>query len=119
MNGVTKEVRLTMPTAASGEVAGIENITVFVEARPGTGEQEVSSRTVEGMKAVLDGIQAVSGAVADTVRAVRPDRFSVELGFEVKSEAGGLAAMLVRAGGSATIKVTLEWDASAATVTGG
>jgi hypothetical protein len=117
----TQQIKVVLTKGPDGEALA-KPIVLFVEAAKAPGEQEVSSRTVDSLNDVLVGIQAVSGAVVDTVKAVRPDKFSIELGFEVKSEAGGLVAMLVRAGGSASLKVTLEWardDGPAAAATGG
>jgi Trypsin-co-occurring domain 1 len=85
-----------------------------VQTRRDSGEVEVSSHVVDGLQNVLDAIQAVSCEIAEAMRAVRPDRFCVELGFEIKGEAGGLVAMLVRAGGTATVKVSLEWQKTTA-----
>lgn len=84
-------------------------VKLYVEARRG-GEGEVATGVAQGLEKALEGIQAVGGEIARTLKAIEPDSFTVELGFEFKSEAGGLVAMLVRAGGSATVKVTMEWE---------
>lgn len=90
-------------------------VRLYVEARDsGGGEADVAFDVADGMRQVTDAIGAVAGTVADTLAAVAPQKFSVELGFEVKAEAGGLVALLVRSGGSATITVKMEWERPAA-----
>ena len=106
MNDVAEvPVTLTRETADGAHVP----VKLYVEARRGAGEAEVSNKVVKGLEQVTGSIEAVAANVARAVRAASPDAFTVELGFEMKAEAGGLVAMLVRSGGAATIKVTLEW----------
>lgn len=84
-------------------------VKLYVEARSGGGESEISNEVIQGLGEVTGSIEAVASKVARAVRAASPDSFEVELGFELKAEAGGLVALLVRSGGTATIKVTLKW----------
>lgn len=90
------------------------NAYLYVQAvgEPGAiaaGEQEVAGG-LPSLDRALDGINVIGNKVASAIKAVAPDKFTVELDFEFKAEAGGLVAMLVRSGGSASIKVTMEWD---------
>lgn len=99
------------------------NLYLYVQAvgEPGAmagGEQEVAGG-LPSLDRAFDTIQAVGNKVADAIKAVAPDKFTVELGFEFKAEAGGLVAMMVRSGGSASIKVTMEWDRDPRTPAGG
>lgn len=100
----TREVEVALTTAAGRPV------TLYVEARDNGGEGEVGSIVFDGMRQVTDAIGAVAGDIADAVAKVAPQKFSVELGFEVKAESSGLVALLARTGGTATIKVTMEWE---------
>ena len=48
--------------------------------------------------------------VADASKAIGPDHFSIQLGFEFKLEQGTLVAMLVRGSATANVTVNLQWD---------
>jgi hypothetical protein len=50
---------------------------------------------------------------------VRPDRGTVEFGIDVGVESGALTALVVKGTGTATLKVTLEWERSDPTGGGG
>lgn len=112
----THDVEILVPKIGpDGPVPG-ETVAVYVQVtgEPEDGGQEVGGGGLErGFSNVLDGIQGVVGQVVDAVRAVAPEKFAVEMGFELKSGTGGLAAMLVQAGGTASIKVTMEWTKNA------
>lgn len=102
------EVPVEIATASGSPVL------LYVETTgDGGGEAEVGFSVVDGLRQVTDAIGAVAGEVAGALEKAAPQKFSVELGFEVKSEAGGLVALLARAGGTATIKVTMEWERKA------
>ena len=58
----------------------------------------------------MDAIKTLGTHVADAVKAVEPDHFSVQLGFEFKLEQGTLVAMLVRGATTANVTVNLQWD---------
>lgn len=107
----TEEVKVVLTHDAQGNLLA-EPVEFWVEARPGDGGQQVGGIEFTNLDGVLTGVRTVAGAVAGAVRAIRPDKFSVELGFTVKAEAGGLVALLVRSGGEATLTVTLEWEAN-------
>jgi hypothetical protein len=95
------------------ETAGGTPVRLYVEAKDTGGEAEVGFSVVEGLAQVTDAIGAVAGQVADALEKVAPRKFSVELGFEIKAESSGLVALLARSGGTATIKVTMEWERAA------
>jgi hypothetical protein len=85
--------------------------TIYVEAIRAGGEAEVSFGGVADFSRVTDGIRAVAKDVSDALRDAGPTKLSVEMGFEVKLEAGGLIALLARGGGTASITVSMEWEA--------
>jgi hypothetical protein len=59
------------------------------------------------VQGVLDGLaQVVSGALARS----RPHRATAEMGLNLKVESGKLTGVLVQAGGSASLKVSLTWE---------
>jgi hypothetical protein len=90
----------------------LDGTRLYVEAVADTGEQDVANQVVEGLQAALDSIQAIGHRVAETAKAIEPDRFSVQLGFTFKLEQGVLVAMLVKGSGTASLTVNLEWDRS-------
>lgn len=93
-------------------------ISLFVQTVGSGGEQMIAGGTPP-LEPALDAINAVGNKVANAVKAIAPDKFSIELGFEFKAEAGGLVAMLVRSGGSASVKLTMEWERPKPTPPGG
>jgi hypothetical protein len=103
------EVPVQLPAdATEGRSDG--PLMLFVEARRAEGEQEVGYNIVDGLGDVTDAIRFVTERVAEALKAASPDKYSVELGFEIKVEAGKLVALLAHGGATATIKVTLEWE---------
>jgi len=115
MNDGTREVTVRLGRGPDGNKLETP-VLLYVETRSDGGEEEVSNKIVDGLQNVLDAIRALSSEIADAVRAAGPDRFSVEMGFEIKGESGGLVAVLVRAGGTATVKVTLGWEKTRAPI---
>jgi hypothetical protein len=109
------EIPVLLSTDAEGKELD-KSVMLYVEARPPEGEAEVAFGVVEGLDKVTAAIRAIAGDVAAALRAVAPDKYTVEMGFELKAEAGGLVALLVRSGGTATINVTLEWAGSSGAV---
>jgi NTP-dependent ternary system trypsin peptidase co-occuring protein len=93
--------------------AGGSPVLLYVQTVDAGGEAEVGFSVVDGLRQVTDAIGAVAGEVAGALERAAPQKFSVELGFELKSESGGLVALLAKAGGTATIKVTMEWERTA------
>lgn len=87
-------------------------VVLYVEARSDESayEGEVSSHVVDSLTGALEAVRVVSAQIAQSVKDIGPDSFEIQLGFELKSEAGGLVAMLVRAGATATMQVTLQWQ---------
>jgi hypothetical protein len=104
------ENQITVPVTLI-DVQG-QPVKLYVEARDLGGEQEVGFSFAEGFDGVMDTIKSVSMKVSDALQAVSPDKFSVELGFEFVLEAGKLVALFAKAGGTASINVTLEWTKS-------
>lgn len=95
------------------ETADGTPIRLLVETAGAGGEAEVGFSVVQGLNQVTDAIGAVAGDVAAALEKVAPQKFGVEMGFEIKAESSGLVALLTRSGGTATIKVTMEWERKA------
>ncbi|MFF7977148.1 CU044_2847 family protein [Streptomyces sp. NPDC007905] len=73
-----------------------------------TGEELVASRIFD-FSDLTHKISSVASELGAALRAVGPDAATVELGFEVGVEPGGLTAVLVKGTGKANLKLTLEW----------
>ena len=101
-------------TMSDGDVTEVEvvldGVRFYVEARQDDTEHEVGSTITEGLGSAMDAIKTLGGHVTDAVKAIEPDHFSIQLGFEFKLEQGTLVAMLVRGSTTANVTVNLQWD---------
>jgi hypothetical protein len=104
----TKDVPVKL---ASGDK---NQAVIYVQARHEGGESEVAFGGVADFSRVTDGIRMVAKDVADALRDASPKKLSVEMGFEVKLDSGGLIALLAAGGATASITVTMEWEATTA-----
>ena len=77
------------------------------------GEQEVASLRAT-FDTVADSVRDMSGRLFRALEQIAPQRATLEMGFDVAFENGALVAMLVKASGTASIKVILEWERDAA-----
>jgi NTP-dependent ternary system trypsin peptidase co-occuring protein len=89
----------------------LDGARFYVEARQDTTEHEVSSTLAEGLGAAMDAIKTLGSHIADAVKTIEPDHFSIQLGFEFKLEQGALVAVLVRGSTTANVTVNLGWGA--------
>ena len=102
------EVPVSVPVEGDGKP-----LKLYVEARRGAGEQQISSAKPANLDDVTATIRYVAGSIGAALAEAAPDKFSVELGFEIKAETSGLVAILVNGSATASIKATLEWEPSA------
>ena len=86
---------------------------VAVEARNVSPEHPVGIRNVLSFDGVTDSIEAVSSRVTRALEKVKPDRATVEFGVDVGVESGGLTGLIAKGTGTATLKITLEWESGA------
>ena len=86
--------------------------TIKIEARPmGPMEKRVaSSRKVFSFDDVTSSIEAIAERVTAALAKVQPDRAAVEFGVDIGVETSGLTALIAKGSGTATLKITLEWD---------
>src|SRR5215467_1202897 len=100
-----------MSDADASEVEVVlDGVRFYVETRQDSTEHEVGSTIAEGLGSAMDAIKTLGSHVADAVKAIEPDHFSIQLGFEFKLEQGALVAMLVRGSTKANVTVNLLWD---------
>jgi Trypsin-co-occurring domain 1 len=112
---------LVMADLGGGRVIQVEARTTGDPARL-TGDPEKAVGLLDKMRKgeplSFDGVTNSIEAIADRVTAafehVKPDKASVEFGIDIGVESGGLTGLLAKGTGSATLKITLEWEAGAA-----
>jgi hypothetical protein len=91
--------------------ASVGGHVVQIEVRePADPEVDVKIGDVLSFDGVVDSIEAIAASIDGLLKRVSPKRATVELGFDVGVETGGLTALLVKGKGSATLTVTLEWE---------
>jgi hypothetical protein len=92
---------------------------VAIEALNVSPEQPVGIGDVLSFDGVERSIEAIAARMSAALERVRPDRGTVEFGIDVGVESGALTALVVKGTGTATLKVTLEWERSDPTGGGG
>ncbi len=83
---------------------------IAVEAHNVSPERPVGIGDVLSFDGVTDSIEAIAKRMTAALDRVRPDRATVEFGIDVGVESGMLTALVVKGTGTATLKVTLEWQ---------
>ncbi|MDJ0633460.1 MAG: CU044_2847 family protein [Xenococcaceae cyanobacterium MO_188.B29] len=84
------------------------DITVMVEAKDLGGEQDVATLSFQQ---VTDTIEAVTEAIATSINKVKPDKATVEIGFDITVKSGKLTTLIVEGSGKANLKLTLQCGA--------
>jgi Trypsin-co-occurring domain 1 len=108
-------VKLDLGARSSGE----KRPTVFVEAHNVNPEQPVGIGKAFSFDGLAESIEAIAERMTAALDKVKPDRAAVEFGLDVGVESGALTALLVKGTGTATVKVTLEWERDHAVGAGG
>lgn len=85
-----------------------DDITVLVKAEDYGGEQDVASSTYS-FEQVTDTIEAVTQALATSINKVKPDKATVEIGFDITVKSGKLTTLIVDGSSKANLKLTLQW----------
>ena len=75
------------------------------------GEEDVAFTSLP-FREVTQAIEGVAESLVNTLKRVKPQRASVELGVSFGIESGALTAVLVKGTGNANLKITLEWGDS-------
>ncbi len=83
-----------------------DDITVMVEAKDLGGEQDVATLSFQ---AITNTIEAVTQAIAISINKVKPDKATVEIGFDITVKSGKLTTLIVENSGKANLKLTLQW----------
>jgi Trypsin-co-occurring domain 1 len=87
---------------------------LYVEARTaGDTETQVSVRDLLSFDGVTDSIEAIAQRVTAALASVKPNKATAEFGLDIGIESSGLTGLLAKGTGTATLKITLEWEATA------
>ena len=57
-----------------------------------------------------ESVARIAGSFADSLKAVRPDKSTLEFSVTAGLESGKLVAILGKVSGSSTLKISLEWN---------
>lgn len=94
----------------------LDSGAMYVEARQlgedGGRERDIAA-TKPDLNEILKVVKEFSVKVVDTIKDSGAARASVEFGCEIGVETGQLVAVLGKASGKSSLKITLEWDSSA------
>lgn len=90
----------------------LENGSIIsIEADLLGGEEDVAFTSLP-FREVTQAIEGVAESLVNTLKRVKPQRASIELGVAFGIESGALTAVLVKGTGNANLKITLEWGDS-------
>jgi hypothetical protein len=85
--------------------------TALVQAADAGGGAVKAGRAGKSdLSGVVGALEGISVAVKSALAKAAPDRVSVEFGLELAVKSGVLTAILVDGEGSASLRVTLEWQ---------
>jgi hypothetical protein len=93
--------------------------TIQLEARTaGSPEADVGIGKVRSFQDVVADIESIADGFTEALKRVKPQKAALEFGVDIGVESGALTALIVKGTGTATLKVTLEWEAASATSDG-
>ena len=91
-------------TLSDGTIIKVE---VPLEQQGGEVSFEKLALKLEGFTKAVEGIV---GSITETLKKVKPDKATVELGLNLAVEAGQLTALIAKGEGNASVKLILEWE---------
>lgn len=83
---------------------------VMVEVTLLGGEEQVGFRENFTFESITKNIEAISDHLLMAVKAVKPNKATIEFGVEFGVESGQITSFLVKGTGNANVKITLEWE---------
>jgi hypothetical protein len=87
--------------------------TIHIEVVELGGEEQVAFHAIsltDFTKSVGRVASSVTDTLVDGLKAIKPDRVTVEFGCEVAMESGKLTAILAKGTAKANLKVVVEWS---------
>ncbi len=97
------EVEVVAVTLPNGAVMGVEVPRV-------RGAEDVGALPHLDLTEVQRAIEGLAEVIGEVFRRVRPQRATAELGLSLTVESGKLTGVLVQAGGSASLRISLGWE---------
>jgi hypothetical protein len=94
-------------TVVDVDVPGGNPVGLRVTTIGGAGD--VSALGKLDLDDVADTIKSIADTLGTALKAATPDKASVEFGLEIAIKGGKLVSLITEAGGTATLKVSLEW----------
>lgn len=99
MDGPTEFVPVELPNGAV--------VSVEIERRRSGNVGALDRFDFTEVQRVIDGLAKV---IAESLRTVEPKSATAKLGLSLKVESGRLTGALVKAGGSASLEISLVWE---------
>lgn len=78
--------------------------------RPGEEQDVAVTDRLLSLEPVMRTIEQLAVGLSAALNRAAPQTAQVEFGLELAVEPGGLTALIVRGGGTATLKITLGWS---------
>jgi hypothetical protein len=88
--------------------------TLYVEATAVDGTPVEGADDLISFGEVKKVIEQLGGELWDALKAISPDKATVEFDLDLALKAGLLTAILVKHSAQASLKITLEWDKAGA-----
>jgi hypothetical protein len=82
---------------------------VYIEVVMQGGREDVGILDSLPFGQISGMISGVAQGIGDAIKAVKPNKSSVELGLEFGMQEGKLVALIARGSGKANLKIKLEW----------
>ena len=73
------------------------------------GAQDVGALDRLNLDGVAESVKSIADTLGEALKAASPKKASVEFGLEIAVKGGKLVSLITEAGGTATLKVSLEW----------
>jgi hypothetical protein len=90
-------------------------VLVRAASLDGDGPRDVGLEdAIASFRDIEETLYQVGSSLLDALERIAPAKATVEFGLEVAVKGGRLLSVLVDAGSSASLKVTLEWTPGAA-----
>lgn len=89
--------------------------TIGIQAVDLGGAADVGAIDVLNFEDVAKTIRTIADTIGNALRHSAPSKGSVSFGVEVAVESGKLTSLLVQGSATATLNITLEWEADRST----
>src|SRR3954447_10963545 len=101
--------RLVEVDLGGGAVALVRAVEIAEEDED-SGAEKVGWRDRFDLTDVTDMLDGVAQSLRAAAESAKPSKMTVELGIELAVKSGKLTGIIVEGSGTASLKVTLEWQ---------